>query len=339
LRTPLVVSLSLCVTLTGCLSTVSVKRDPLDPTQLKRQGQKTEVPGIPFYVKTAECKQETTWIEPVFRLTLKRTSAQKFKDENAAKKEAESTKQPEKLKLESTVTSSTRVLSWSDYQKEQVSQLQGLLGNAGAKPEESQVDTAWTSVTMLRQYSPFRVDEDALIASKNVIQVANTAGPEVMVDYSRTYYYNTPRPLAGTSKANAKLAADGTLTEGASEVDSQTFSTIMSPVNTVVSAAAKGASAGAAVPGYTADPFATKEEVTYELTVQQEIYKHTHTAFAPFELPCKTVEGGVKSNYALKIEMPGAASSAKDDAKPDKAAKPAKASKAGKSAASDDEEE
>ena len=90
MRAIVAVSIFLSVVLTGCLDTARIKRAPLHPTA--EEEQQTNVPGVPFYVKVAQCKQETTWLQPYYALTLKKTITTKFADEAWAKDQDEGCK-------------------------------------------------------------------------------------------------------------------------------------------------------------------------------------------------------------------------------------------------------
>src|SRR5260370_9551542 len=93
--------------LQSCLSTVRIKRDPLDATALEEAKKSTDTEGIPFYVKRALCKQQSVWLQPIYTLTLKRTVTSKFQDEQAAKAAKAELPPPQ-------VTSITKVLAWTD---------------------------------------------------------------------------------------------------------------------------------------------------------------------------------------------------------------------------------
>ena len=150
--------------------------------------------------------------------------------------------------------------------------------------------------------------EDDLVGSADAPQVTNKSTPDAVVDYSRVYYYNTPRPWIGTSSSNPTLATDGTLTTATSTVNSQTLQTLLGAVpissvlSTVASAALKGAAATPPV-GLPPDPYAEKRTLEYELTIQQNAYTHTHTRYQPYTVPCPAAKGGVTGdNYALAID-------------------------------------
>src|SRR5208283_5318929 len=120
------VALLLSLSLTGCLSTVRIKRAPLSKTEIDAQNKQTKVEGIPFYIKVAKCKQETSWLQPVYTLILKKTVSQKFVDQDAADTAAEACKKEklqnpkasckDKPKLDENVSTRTQVLSLSQFQ-------------------------------------------------------------------------------------------------------------------------------------------------------------------------------------------------------------------------------
>jgi hypothetical protein len=220
-RAKLTFILITCVIFQGCLSTVRIKRDPITLTAADEK--ETSLQGIPFYMKVGRCKQETSWIQPFYTLTLKKTVKYKFVDEDAAKKAGS------KLS-ESPVTSATKTLNLTQFSNGEVTNLRALLSKPGtaAKSEADQIEAKWNMISRWPDYVPLNVKEDALVSSGESLEVSNTSTPEAIVDYSRMYYYNSPRPWVGTSQVDVKLASDGTLTEGSSQVQGQTLSTIIS---------------------------------------------------------------------------------------------------------------
>lgn len=316
LRITFAVVLALCVLGNGCLSTVRIKRDPL--TLSDGDKKKTDVKGVPFYLKIGTCKQETTWLQPIYTLTLKKTSTVTFIDEEAANKKSEATKKPKPALPEPIVNTAIQVLSLVSYQKPEVQQLRALLSNTGSatKSDADKIDAKWTEIAAWPVYLPLGPKEDDLVAGKDVIEVANSSTPDSSVDYSRTYYYNSPRPWVGTSQLDAKLAPDGTLSEGSAQVESETLSTLV-PIGTVLSTIASletgGAAAAATAPPSPPSPYETQEKVRYELTIQEDDYKHTHSRYVTFAAPCPVDSGGVKADYSLSVEL----SSTKEDKKDD----------------------
>jgi hypothetical protein len=295
-------TLFVCFMLSGCLSTVRIKSAPASGA-----ARTEDVPGIPFYVKTAKCKQETTWTEPVYTLTLKRTTTYKFLDEDAAKKAGAKLPGPQ-------VRVGTKVLSRSQFQPTEPT-LQTFLALLN-KPNTNAADTveiesAWAKIIGYPDYVPLSTAEDSLISNGlNVIEISNTASPEAIVDYSKVYYYNAPRPWVGSSQVDAKLAADGTLTEGSAQVQGQTLSTILTAVTSVLSTVVPNIPKFGP-PGPPPDATSTTDQ--YDLTIQKDAYQHIHTRYAAFATPCTPATAGVTDNYALTISVPNQASAAKDD--------------------------
>ena len=266
------------------------------------------MPGIPFYVKTAKCKQETTWIEPVYTLALKKTTTYKFVDEDAVKKAGTKLPPPE-------VRVAAKVLSLSEFQPTN-SPLQQVL-TLLAKPDTSgadhtQIESAWAALSAVPDYMPLAVSEDSLISTgTNVIMISNIASPETMVDYDHVYYYNAPRPWIGTSQVDAKLAADGTLTEGSAQVQSQTLSTMLTTATSLFS------TVFSKVPQFGFAPTNITTTVQYDLAVQKESYQHTHSRYDKFANPCLPASPAVTTGYALTIVVPGQASGSASTAKDD----------------------
>lgn len=293
--------------MSGCLSTVRVKRDPLQITDNDKKN--TSVSGVPFYVKVAKCKQETSWLQPFYTLTLKKTSSFKFVDEKAAKAKDPAAKPPASVVR----FTATKVLSLSQFNSTDIRNLKAMLSKPGpADPLQAKaIEDTWKKVSDMTDYLPLAVTEDVLIGSSDSILATNTSISEAIVDYSRVYYYNAPRPWVGTSQLDAKLAGDGTLTEASAQVQGQTLSTILSalPISTLITKAAGAGAAAAAVP----PPDALEETFQYDLTIVEDGYTHTHDRYVDFVLPCPIVKDGVKSDFALTVQASGQSTAKKDD--------------------------
>jgi len=292
----------------ACLSTVRVKRDPLPVTD--KDKNRTAVSGVPFYIKVAKCKQETSWLQPFYTLTLKKTSIFKFVNEKAAKAKDPNAKPPESV-VRFTVM---KVLSLSQFGSEDVRNLKAMLNKPGAADplQAKAIEDTWKKISDLPDYVPLAVTEDNLVASSDVFETTNTSVAEAVVDYSRVYYYNAPRPWVGTSQLDAKFASDGTLTEASAQVQGQTLSTILSalPISTLLTkAVGAGAAAAEALP-----PDAVQQTFQYDLTIVEDGYTHTHDRCVDFALPCLIDKGGVKTDFALTVQSSSQSASKKDDA-------------------------
>lgn len=288
-----IASIGMC----GCLSAVRVTRAP--KTLAQKDVNATNVKGIPFYIKVAQCKQETSWLQPVYTLTLKETTTFQFVNEKAAKAQDPNAKPPEPI-----VSAATKSLSLSEFNSREVQSLRAMLSKPGpvAASQAVLIDGAWKKVAALPDYIAVAVNEDALVASHDVFEVSNTSAPEAIVDYSRPYYYNAPRPWIGSSQIDAKLASDGTLTESSSQIQSQTLSTILSslPVSSLLTAVA--GLAPPIKPFVKQPPEATQRTVQYDLSITESGYLHMHTRYVDFKVPCPNAEGGVKADYALTVQ-------------------------------------
>lgn len=292
------------VGLCGCLSTVRVKSGPTGATSSSQKYD--NVPGIPFYTKIAVCKEETVWTEPVYMLTLKRTTTFKFVDEAKAKAAG--------AKLPAPVVRTTRkVLSLSQFQptNKDLQTLLSLLNKSdtAADPDVDipEIDAAWDALNAQPDYVPLSIKEDQIAQSSNAMLMSETAAPEAVVDYAKAYYLNAPRPWVGTSQINETLAADGTLTGASAQVQSQTLSTILTAVTSIFTAVLSKVPAIA----FRAQDDATTTTDQYELTVQKDLYQHAHTKYVAFAKPCPIEL--VTSGYALTITAATQTPASKDD--------------------------
>jgi hypothetical protein len=291
------------VVMCGCQSAVRISRAPTTDALSTKA-----VEGVPFYIKVAKCKQETSWLQPVYTLTLKKTTTYRFVDEQAAKTANPTAKPPDPV-----VHTASKTLSLSQFNTQDVRILRALLSKAGdATPGDvKDIEEKWNVVAVWPDYVAVPVNEDTLINSKDVFEVSNTSMPEAIVDYGTTYYYNSKRPWAGSSQIGAKLAADGTLTEGSAQVESKTLSTILAalPISALLT---KAVGAGVAALGKL-PPELTRATTQYELMITEAGYTHTHSRYSDFTLPCTVDANGVTKDYALAIQSSAQGAAKKDD--------------------------
>lgn len=183
------------------------------------------VPGVPFYVRRGVCKRETVWLEPQYKLTLVVTIDD----------------QPP--------VSYTLLLSRNGYLSQPVQDLLKVLSGISGKYDAADVSGDacpdkivgnWTAiggdandkvVDGLDQDPQRLADAET---NHNILRVLNTAKIDSIVDYSHQYYMNARSPWIGTAQVDAKLASDGTLTEGSGQVDDETWSTILTTISSLV---------------------------------------------------------------------------------------------------------
>jgi hypothetical protein len=320
-------ALCLCsVFLNGCSSTTleitRVKTPP--PPQM---GTSETVPGIPFYVKTAGCRHQTVWIQPVYALAL----AVKVTAEEPAADDSQPTNHPPNTKTTTSTCTYSKVISLGTYNNADhpVQALQSLLSQAGSATDLQRIQNifaAWDRI-VTGTYDPLSLSDDDTITSHDVYLASNTIAPELYVDYGTTYYFNSRKPLAGSSQQTAKLADDGTLTEGTSQVESKTLATFLSlvPFSDVLKTIATGA-----LPFATdqralqcASPTAVRATYEFDLKITTKALKRTHSAYVlgtdstltkpPCGLPVTQVIKPTYTAYNATVEESSAGDGSKDD--------------------------
>jgi hypothetical protein len=256
--------LILCLPLAGCMSSVRVHRS----TSLASPPE-----GIPFYAKTAVCKQETVWLEPQYFLVF----AIKSSDQSNS--------------------STQKVLSREDY-------LSSTVQDFLLQPDRK----VWEE-TILKLKNPEQFnegpDKDESVKTKikdlesrgNWIRASNTGTVEVIVDYTNVFYLNSARPLAGQTQVSAKLAPDGTLTEGSAQLTDQTLSTIASTISSLVGSAAS-----------TMKIMGIEAPAELKISVSTKIYKHSHVKYEKQTTPatpssCPAVADGVYGPLYNVVEV------------------------------------
>jgi hypothetical protein len=252
----------LCLALVGCFSGVRVSRSNSlgDPPK-----------GIPFYAKTGVCKQQSDWLEPQYILTYESKSA-------------------------TTATGPVdKVLSRQQFSQKTV---QDFIASPGAP-------SAWKTA-IFDQPGPDSINESNSAditreeAAGNWVRVSNSGAVEAVVDYGNVFYLNSARPLAGTTQVDAKLAADGTLTEGSVQVQDQTLAAIGSLIS----------SASTAATGFAGAHITTTEPAQSEnkLSVKTKVYKHTHSQYLDLKTPatpftCSASPSGVLGGSFTVTEL------------------------------------
>jgi hypothetical protein len=254
--------LILCLSFVGCFSGVRVSRSNSlgDPPK-----------GIPFYAKTGVCKQQTDWLEPQYILTYE-------------------------SKSETTATGPVdKVLSRQQFSQKAV---QDFIANPSAP-------SAWkTAIFDLPGPDAINESNSADItreeAAGNWVRVSNSGAVEAVVDYGNVFYLNSARPLVGTTQVDAKLAADGTLTEGSVQVQDQTLAAIGSLISSA-STAATGFAGAHLAPSEPAEP-------EYKLGVKTKVYKHSHSQYLDLKTPatpftCSASPSGVLGGSFTATEV------------------------------------
>jgi hypothetical protein len=254
--------------LSGCGSLMNVTRQAHATTP-------GHVDGVPFYVKAGVCKQQTVWLQPIYSLTLKATPPA---DKGPA----------------GTVSSRTLILTLAEVRSDEFRNLMNAKAN--------EIETKWDALAQKQPPDPYSLDQSKLgdktsPDNKRVLRVANETVPEIYVDYSTMYFYNTSKPLAGSAQANVELASDGTMTKGSAQAEDKTLQAFLDllPIKDVLSTVAKAGLGVAAAPA--------AEPAKYELSIATQLLKHTHFKYLTDKTPpCAPPEGELTPGYNLLTE-------------------------------------
>jgi len=222
----------LSLALGGCMSSVRVSQS----TSLASPPK-----GIPFYAKTGACKQETAWLEPQYIVTYEsKIGASSFGPVD-------------------------KVLNRQQFMKPAV---QGFLVAPQASADWQKIIFAEPGPDVVNETNPSDIKKE--VDEGNWTEASNTAEVDAVVDYGNVFYLNSARPLAGTTQVDAKLSADGTLTEGSAQVNDQTIATVASAISSLVTSAT------------TAAKFVESQGTSDNtITVKTKVYKHTHSQYLP----------------------------------------------------------
>jgi hypothetical protein len=266
---------SAAILLAGCGKTVLITRAP----QATAPPLKTEpVDGVPFYVKRAYCQQKAAWLEPQYSVRVTGMAEGKPLAQNS---------------VETTMSRSRFLRDWPLHQ---------LVEQSG---QPYQVKTRFGCYQYMHTHDLVRELQGIVVApiddsditsevqDGDLLLAENSAQLVPYVDYQTVYYYNTSRPLTGTSQADVKLAADGTMTEGSSQVNDETLSSVTGVFSSLLSGAG-----AAAVPLMGASPPPSQlpqecqdfpgETAAFTVTYTVRVYQHTHLFKDPAntELAC-----------------------------------------------------
>jgi hypothetical protein len=263
-----------------------------------------DLPGVPFYIKHGVCTEETVWLEPQYTLSLavtadKQPPVTRTLTVNRAGYLAEDT--------QSLITALTGLGGDAALDQVNVERCPGAIGgewDAVAAAEKKN----WPVAGMDGSAASLMDAE----AAGNLARVSNTAAVTTEVDYSKMYYINSKTPWIGTGSVNAKLATDGTLSEGGAQVQDQTWSTILGTVSSLagsftgLGAAEAAGSAGAGFVAEDLKPGGTTfacprrsgwpvpvKTVKYAYSLATVVYKHDHVEKTGEVGSCAARAGGV----------------------------------------------
>ena len=229
------------------------------------------VPVIPFYVKRGMCKRQTVWAEPRYSIQLDILESGKpvitrtisfprsFLGNGALNALLENL---QALAVEPKAEPRWEPKAepkWEPKWEPKDEHKWEPEADQPAQPCPSDVAARWDRVAaqaaqLDRRLSCDLAPEQAAgceslehaAAAGNILRVSNTATIVAEVDYEHRYYLNSRTPWIGTAQANAKLNADGTLSEGSAQTTDQTWSTVLGSVSSLAGSFATYASAAVA---------------------------------------------------------------------------------------------
>lgn len=319
----------------GCSHTTAIVQEE-EPGQKDEHGNQAylKLPGVPFYPKKGVCNERSVWVEPHYTLSFT----------------VKSDDQPPVTR--------TLVVSRAGYLAPTTQDLIKTLTSLKSKytlPEiypslcPASLGDKWDAVARLvgttADYQPqtgLDLDQAKLMraeGSGNALLVANEAKVGVAPDYSHHEYLNTKSPWNGSAQVDAKIADDGTLSEGSVQRDDETINALAALVGdfTGVSSAAGGTpsaqpatAAAAGSKALTAEeqpkeqakkpkprPFCAatqawpgaRKQVDYEYQLKTSLYKHDHHLQVDYAGgQCKISAVLYQANFSLTLEDPGASS-------------------------------
>ncbi len=184
----LALALSLCV---SCTSAFQVKTDGGDPK------------GLPFYLKSMVYRQHSTYEYAWLRLSLGQAPVPPTGTQGAEQTGPR--------------TVMVRDVRDDDENRQRIARLQALVADLPAKApsdldkEIAKIREAFAAIPALPS-THTRAPGDA-----NLRMTANYVERVPVVDYTKVYYLNGTIPPFGSNNLSAELAADGTLSKGATE--------------------------------------------------------------------------------------------------------------------------
>lgn len=233
-----------------------------------------KLPGVPFYGVAYRCVHSTSWLRPIYVVSVTVT----------------------KVSDDSTVAAASKVFDLTAFTTDPVKT--AILKIKSSAPVDD-YNPLLTDLTKIPDSDPSAFKQERLPNSPekdNSFLAANVVAADRYVSTQAVYYYNVHRPFNGSANAEVDLNGEGILTKGSGQAEEKTLDTILNMIGTL-GAAALGTppTAAAATP---APPAAAPQVETnsvnfaeekkkpkekppekYKFTVQidTKVYKYTHS--------------------------------------------------------------
>lgn len=272
----------------------------------------TDIPGIPFYTKHGMCKRESVWAQPVNTLQLDISESGKVA---ATRSIAFSQSFQQNSELKELVSNlNLLAAATKDSDPDKLCQTVDAVANQWKEVAEAAEKVAQQR---LCDAAPSPCEDLADAERKgDLMMMSNTANIVAEVDYEHPYYLNSTTPWIGNSQVDAKLNADGTLSEGSAQKTDQAWSTILGTFTSLASTVAStkltaNLNLPPAKPPKSCPPSSgwpvPDKEVVYRMTASKDIYLHDHVLEdADNAESCKPIEGGITGGN-VSISKQGAA--------------------------------
>lgn len=285
-------SIAACLLLAGCggrVLQVTRTKPPGPPTKtledcVNSNDPACKLPGMPFYTVGFRCLHTTTWLQPVYAVTMTVTSDVKKGEVLVLSKPITVTKFFGRREIEGACAPGApcvpAVLA-KIQQSSQVAEYQPLLDEFKALPEMDPLT-----------FDTRKIADTTAKESTEAVLASNSVAPERYVDTNVIYYYNTNIPRSGSANAEIDLNEEGIASKTSGQVETKTLATILGvfPISDLIK--------GAAGLGVKAAPPAEKPYMI-SLGIQTKVYRHTRSApMSGKRPPCDPDPNLVGSNGA-----------------------------------------
>ncbi len=232
----------------------------------KDDDSKCKLPGVPFYGVAYRCVHSTSWLRPIYVVSVTVT----------------------KVSDNSTVTAVTKVFDLKTFTSKTVQD--AILGIQSSAPV-ADYTLILKPLTVIPDSDPSAFKQEGLPnepEKNNSFLAANVVAADRYVSTQAVYYYNVHRPFNGSASAEVDLNEEGILTKGSGQAEEKTLDTILNMIGTLGAAAlgipaAKAGVAPAAPAPAAADKLdflaldGGKEMYKFLVQVDTKVYKYTHS--------------------------------------------------------------
>lgn len=297
------------ITMAGCTggNLIEVTRSkplpsPPEATACAADDSKCGLPGVPFYVVAYRCTHASSWLRPLYVVTVVVSTA----DDQAR-----------------VVAAATKVFDLKTFTTDRQVRDQLLTVQKDLKVPENKYKKDFDDFTRLPDPDIGSFKQENLPKSPeggNAILASNQVVAERYVATDAVYFYNVKRPKSGSANAEIDLTDEGIINKGSAQAEDKMLATILGTVGTLGAAALgiPSAAAGVGSAAVAAKTLAVDGGVSYnfDVQIQTKIYRYIHSAPEPgMSPPCSpdsTLVGTRGEPFNSTFEEITAASTASD---------------------------